>query len=158
MPPIQTVYYIVYSKAPVKEYSGLLGTIDLQCVWFLLSGGKTILEEQYIGSDPIGWYTSVLESQDMIVASSKIQKYKGHSYVWIEIDFEKTPIHEYTTWRDISENDTETLAWRPFWIPFEHGTTKECLGFAVSNRDCLLQSTTAKNPLSLQTVFDAIYG
>ncbi len=153
--PKQTIQYIVYSKAPVKQFNGILGAIDMQCIWFLLAGAKTLIEETYDGTDPIGWYTNVLGQQDMIVCSSKQQKYKGQTYVWLEIDYEKTPIQEFTTWRDISPSDKETLAWRPFWIPCDAGTTKECLGFAVRNRELPLQ-VQQKQPILLQTVLDAI--
>jgi hypothetical protein len=156
--PKQTIQYIVYSKAPVKQFTGILGTVDLQCVWFLLSGGKTLIEETYEGTDPVGWYKNVLEQQDMIVCSSKQQKYKGQTYIWLEIDYEKTPIQEFITWRDISATDKETLAWRPFWIPCDTGSSKECLGFAVRNRELSLQGPQQKQPIFLQTVLDAILG
>lgn len=155
--PKQTIQYIVYSKAPPKQFTGILGTLDLHCVWFLLSGGKTIIEESYDGADPVAWYKDVLEQQEMVICSSKQQKFKGQIYVWLEVDYEKTPIQEYTTWRDIQPSDTETLAWRPFWIPCETGTTKECLGFAVKNREYALQGKQYKQPILLQTVLDAIY-
>jgi hypothetical protein len=154
--PIQTIQYIVYSKAPSKQFTGILGAIELRCVWLLLTGAKTLIEEKYDGSDPIAWYKNVLESQEMIVSSAKQQKYKGQTIVWLEVDYEKTPIQEFTTWRDIEETDTETLAWRPFWVPCEAGSSKECLGFAVSNREYNLQSQ--KSPIVLQTVLDAILG
>jgi hypothetical protein len=152
----QTVQYIVYSKAPIKQFSGILGGIDLHCVWLLLTGGKTLIEEVYDGSDPIAWYRDVLNEQGMIVKSTKKQTYKGQTFVWLEVDYDQTPIQEYTTWRDLEPNDTETLAWKPFWIPCTTGTTKECLGFAVSSRETVLQSKQHKHPMSLQTVLDAI--
>jgi hypothetical protein len=156
--PKQVIQYIVYSKAPPKNFTGILGAIDLQCIWFLLTGGKTLIEETYDGDDPIAWYKTVLEQQDMVVVSAKQQKYKGQTFVWLEVDYEKTPIQEYVTWRDIPSTDTETLAWRPFWIPCETGTMKECLGFAVRNRELPLQGKQHKQPILLQTVLDAILG
>lgn len=147
------VYYIVYARPPVKTFSGILGDIDLHCIWFLLSGGKNIIDETYDGTDPIGWYKNVLEEQDMFVKETKQQKYKGTSYIWLEIDVEKTNIHEFTSWKELDKHDTETLAWRPFWVPCQHGTTKECLGFAVPAKEFPL---TKKGGLMLQTVLDAI--
>lgn len=147
------VYYIVYARPPVKTFSGILGDIDLHCIWFLLSGGKTIIDETYDGSDPIGWYKNVLEEQEMFVKETKQQKFKGSTYIWLEIDTERTAIHEFTSWKELDTKDTETLAWRPFWVPCEHGTTKECLGFAVPAKEF---SLSKKTPLMLQTVLDAI--
>jgi hypothetical protein len=154
--PKQTIQYIIYSKAPVKQATGILGQINLHCIWFLLAGGKILIEESYDGADPVGWYKKVLEEQDIIVSSAKQQKFKGQTFVWLEVDFEKTPIHEFTTWADADTVDTDTPLWRPFWVPCEPGSTKECLGFAVMNREYPLQGKQHKQPILLQTVLDAI--
>ncbi len=150
----QTITFIVYARGQPKEYTGILGQITLHCTWILLTGGKHLLEESYTGSDPVAWYKSVLEEQEMVVKTTKTQKFKGTTYVWIEVDAEKTPIEEYTTWRDLEPNDTTSLAWRPFWTPCTQSTTTECLGFAVKAREFPLQSKA--NSLTLQQVLDAI--
>lgn len=150
-----TYTYIVYAHPPPKQFTGILGSIDLHCVWLLLSGGKTLIQEEYSGADPIAWYKDVLEEQEMVVKSTKQQVYKGQSFIWIEIDAERTALTEFTSWKEVEAADTETLAWRPFWQPCSKGPSpQECLGFAVKAKEFPLQ--TKKNSLMLQTVLDAI--
>ena len=155
-----TVLFIVYAKSPPKRFSGILGEIDLYKIQFLLAGGKQLIQESYDGQDPATWYTKVLEEQDIIIAASKTQKIKGHTLVWLEVDAEKTPIHEFTIWTDLPANDNETLAWRPFYYSCttQSGSepVKECLGLAVKARETVL--FPGKQPILLNTVLDAILG
>jgi len=146
--------FIVYAKAPPKQFSGILGEIDLHAIQFLLVGGKYSIEETYAGSDPVEWYSEILEQQGIIVSQGKLQKYKGETFIWLQVDLERTPIEEFTSWSELDPSDTETLAWRTFYYPCYKGTTKECLGFAISAREIYLQKT--KRVLQLNTVLDAI--
>ena len=150
----QTITFIVYARGTPKSFTGILGQITLHCTWLLLIGGKSLIEETYTGSDPVEWYTKVLKDQEMTIKSTKTQKFKGGTYVWIEIDADKTPLEEYVTWRDLEPNDTTSLAWKPFWTPYAQGTSNECLGFAVKAREYALQNK--QSPLTLQQVLDAI--
>ena len=149
-----TVRFIVYARHPPKQFSGMLGTIDFHKLQFLLAGGKYLIEETYTGADPASWYTKVLGEQDIFICASQTQIIKGKTLVWLEVDAEKTPIDEFTIWTDLPSNDTETLAWRPFFYPCTTGTTKECLGLAVKARETAL--TQDNHPIMLQTVLDAI--
>ena len=146
--------YIIYAKTSPRQFNGILGPIDLYCVQLLLAGGKFLIEEVYGGDDPIGWYVNVLKDQDIHISQSKQQKYKGQNYIWLEVDTEKTPIHEFTQASEVPETDRETLAWRSTWYPCNGGTKNECLGLAVAARDVLLQTT--KTPLTMFDVLDAI--
>jgi hypothetical protein len=146
--------YIIYVKEPLKQFSGILGSIDLYKIHFLLVGGKYLIEETYTGADPVGWYKEILEQQEIYIQQDKQQKWKGNTVIWLEVDSSKTPINEFTSWKDLDPTDTETLAWKTIYYPCESGTSKECLGFAVSAREIPLQST--KQPLMLNTVLDAI--
>jgi len=150
----QTYICIVYVKHPARQFSGILGEIDLYKVQILLVGGKQLIEEDYSGSDPIKWYKDVLEEQDIFIRQGKQQKWKGQHILWMEVDIEKTPIHEFTSSKDLQDGDTETLAWKAFLYPCHSGTTKECLGFAVSARETALQAI--KQPIYLDTVLQAI--
>ena len=149
-----TVLFIVYAKEAPKHFNGILGEIDLHKIQFLLAGGKTLIQESYDGKEPDVWYKNVLEEQDIFVSNSKVQSYKGRTLVWLEVDAEKTPIHEFTIWTDLPSNDNETLAWRSFYYPCTSGTTIECLGLAVKARETTL--FPGKQPIMLHTVFDAI--
>ena len=151
-----TVLFIVYAKSPPKRFTGILGEIDLYKLQFLLAGGKQLIQETYDGPDPAAWYTKVLEDQDILISTAKTQKYKGQTIVWIEVDAEKTPIHEFTIWSDLPANDNETLAWRTFYYPCTTDATpvKECLGLAVKARETVL--FPGKQPILLNTVLDAI--
>ena len=149
----QTYTYIIYAKAPPKRCSGILGVIDLHHIQLLLAGGKYLIEESYEGKDPIGWYTEVLRDQEIIVKASKQQKHKGQTFCWLEIDSEKTPISEFTTWQEVSATDTETLAWRSIYYPCSL-EKKECLGLAVSAREMALQKKPAS--LMLTDILDAL--
>jgi hypothetical protein len=154
-----TYTYIVYGVPPPKHFHGILGEIELFQVKMLLAGGKTLITEQYDGEDPIEWYKTTLEEQEIFVKQSKEQKFGATRYIWLEVDTEKTPIDEFASWHDIDAKDTETLAWRTFNYPVCPATKKECLGLAVKAREiCITSSATNKQsqPLMLSTVLDAI--
>jgi hypothetical protein len=147
--------FIIYTKPTIRTFQGILGPIDVFTIHILLAGGKHLIEESYSGSDPIGWYTHTLREQDIYVSASKQQKYKGQSYIWLEVDPEQTPIHEFTSWQEVDDKDTETLAWRKIVYPCTAGTTKECLGLAVAARNICL-TRKGQTPLYLTNVLDAV--
>jgi hypothetical protein len=150
----QTYTYLLYACPPPKRMSGLLGEIDLYSIQMLLQAGKYLIEEKYDGPDPIGWYVQYLAEQGIIIRSTKTQQFKKKNYIWLEVDYEQTPISEFTQWLDLDPSDTETLAWRCVWYPCTAGTSKECLGFAVAAREVPLQ--TCQNPLTIGDVCSAI--
>ncbi len=151
-----TYTFIVYGVPQPKQFSGILGTIELIQVKMLLAGGKTLITEQYDGEDPVSWYKATLEEQDIVVKQSKEQKLGSMRYIWLEVDTEKTPINEFQTWRDLDPKDSETLAWRTFFYPVSPTTKKECLGFAVKAREMTITDSQSKQSLTLNTVLDAI--
>jgi len=127
----QTVQYIIYCAPPPKQHVGLLGNLDTYTVYLLLIGGHTGIQENIdTTTDPITFYTSILEEQGMTVKSTINQKLKEVQRVWIEID-PSTNIQEYTQWNELDRGDNETLAWKPFLVPCLEGTKKECLGLSV---------------------------
>jgi len=148
------VTYLVYGVEAPKFFKGILGQINLYTVHLLLQGGKTLIEESYQGTDPVGWYTKTLEEQEIYVQASKVQTYKGQTIIWLEVDITKTPVHEFTAWTELPETDTETLAWRTIHYPCSAETGKECLGLATAAKDIPLQ--TINHPLTLQQVLDAV--
>jgi hypothetical protein len=145
--------FLIYTKPKARQISGILGEFELVTIHFLLAGGKYLIEESYDGPDPISWYTEILGQQDIIVTASKQQKYKGTNYIWMEVDPEKTPISEFTSWKEVDSNDLETLAWRQVWYPCKQN--KECLGLAVKARETTFTPSN-KDPLTLSTILDAI--
>ena len=155
---MSTIQFLVYCQEPPKTFTGgLLGSIELHVIHLLLAGGKTLIEENYSGTDPVGWYTQCLEDQGMTVQSSRLQTYKGQTIVWLQIDHSKLKIEEYTLWTEVEEGDMETLAWRTVWYPCSAETKQECLGLAVVAKEVAIQSrAVAKNPLTLQQVLTAI--
>jgi hypothetical protein len=156
MKPAKSRYtFIIYTTPSRTPCTGILGTFELCTVQFLLAGGKYLIEEEYDGKDPVKWYTDTLKEQDIFVTSSKQQKYKGQNYIWLEIDPEKTPVHEFASWKDIDAKDMDTLAWRKVLYPCNSGTTKECLGLAVVAREICL-TKKGDSPLYLANVLDAI--
>lgn len=150
----QRYTFIIYARQGAKQFQGILGEFTLHSVQLLLAGGKTLIEEEYDGSDPIEWYRSVLAEQEIIVKESKQQHFKGRHYIWLEVDADKTPIHEFTTWNELSKNDLESLAWRQVWYPIQATTGKECLGFSGVANTISLQ--TKQNGLSMKEILEAI--
>jgi hypothetical protein len=149
-----TYTFIIYARQGQKQFQGILGEFTLHTVQLLLAGGKTLLEEQYDGEDPIQWYTNVLSEQEIHVKESKQQVYKGRQYIWLEVDSDKTPIHEFTTWKDIPEDDMESLAWRRIMYPIQVESGKECLGFAVIANEIPLQ--TKPGGFTMKNILEAI--
>lgn len=151
-----TYTYIIYSKPKIQCFNGLLGPIDVFTTYILLAGGKYLIEETYKGDSPMRWYISTLEEQGIYVSESKTQKYKGQTYIWLEVDPETTPIHEFASWKEVEANDTDTLAWRKVVYPCTAGTNRECLGLAVVAREICLTKHD-RQPLYLSNVLDAIF-
>ena len=147
--------FIIYTTPRKATFTGILGKFDLYTIQFLLAGGKYLIEEEYTGKDPAEWYAQTLKEQDIIVISSKQQKFKGLNYVWLEVDPVETPLHEFTVWADVPESDTDTLAWRKIMYPCSVNTNTECLGFTVVTRELNL-AEPKKQPMYLNTVLDAI--
>jgi hypothetical protein len=145
--------FLIYTKPISRNFSGILGDLELYTIHFLLAGGKYLIEETYDGPDPVSWYTEILGQQDIHVTATKQQKYKGTNYIWMEVDPEKTPLSEFTNWSEVESNDLETLAWRKVVYPCKNN--KECLGLAVKARETCL-TAPKKDPLFLSTILDAI--
>jgi hypothetical protein len=151
---MSTVQYIVYTLETPRKVSGLLGALDIYCIQLLLIGGRTGIEESVNAKDPVAYYTTILEEQGMVVKSSHLETLKAIKRVWIEIDSEQTPIHEYTSWKDVEEKDTETLAWKPFWIPCLEGSRTESLGLSVVARETAV--FRGKHKVTLQDIFSTL--
>ncbi len=154
--PSKVYTYIIYSKPKIQTFNGILGAIDVFTTYILLAGGKYLIEETYTGNYPMDWYISTLKEQGIYVSESKTQKYKGQSYIWLEVDPETTPIHEFASWKEVDMEDVDTLAWRKITYPCTAGTNKECLGLAVVAREICL-TKDGKPPLYLSNVLDAIF-
>jgi hypothetical protein len=120
-----------------------------------LAGGKYLIEEEYDGKEPVKWYIDTLKEQDIIVSSSKQQKYRGQNYIWLEVDPVKTPIQEFTVWTEVPDSDIDTLAWRKIMYPCSTETNTECLGFAVMARE-MNMAEPKKAPMYLNMILDAI--
>lgn len=148
------IIFIVYAKRPTQTRTGILGTIDVHCIQLLLAGGKYCIEEVYEGKDPEKWYSDILTEQGIHIQSSNKQSWKSRTIVWLEVDPEQTPIHEFTMWNDVADHDTETLAWKTVLFPCSQGTITECLGLAVPTQEINMFPKTPK--LSLYTVLQAI--
>ena len=149
--------FIIYATPMKKTFQGILGEIDFYTIDFLFAGGKYLIEEQYDGKDPVGWYTGILEEQDIFVKSSKKQKMKQKQVIWLEIDPVKTPISEFTTYLEVEEHDNSTLAWRRIYFPCAKGTQKECLGLAVVAREMALSPKNRLN-ITLSDILEGILG
>jgi hypothetical protein len=151
-----TVYtYIIYTKPTSKRMSGILGEIDLYTIHFLLAGGKLLVEEKYDGPDPVGWYSTILAEQGIHISNTKQQKYKNRTCIWLEVNPETTPIEEFTSWKEVEGDASDTLAWRTVYYPCTAGTKTECVGIAVAARD--VSFTDKKStPMYLTTILEAI--
>jgi hypothetical protein len=147
--------FIFYTPPTLKKFNGILGEIDLYSIRLLLAGGKYLVEEQYEGNDPISWYTEIMKEQDIYISNSKTQTYKGKKYIWMEIDAEKTPVDEFMTWLQVSPEDTDSLAWRTFYIPCTVNTKNECLGLGVVARERVMTEPN-KIPILLNTILEGI--
>ena len=148
------VQCIIYAKEQPKKFSGILGEIDLHTIHLFLVAGHQGIQETITVNNPIDFYTTFLRDQDIIVKSTRMEQLTDIKRIWIEVDSEKTPISEYTQWNQCTPTDTDTLAWKQYWIPCTAGTKKECLGMAVAAAEQKLFS--GKAPLSYQAVFSTI--
>ena len=148
------VQCIIYAKEPPKKFTGIIGEIDLHTIHLFLAAGHQGITETIEAKNPIEFYTSFLKEQDMIIKSARMESVGTLKRIWIEIDTDQTPISEYTQWNQCEPTETDTLAWKPFWISCTAGTTKECLGLAISATEQRL--FTGKAPLSLQAIFTTI--
>jgi hypothetical protein len=148
------IIFIVYANRPTQTRHGILGPIDVHCIQLLLAGGKYCIEEVYEGNDPIGWYTNILQEQGIQIKGASQQTWKGRTLVWLEVDPEQTPIHEFTMWNDVPEHDIDTLAWKPVLFPCTPGTHTECLGLAVSTQEINMFPKQPK--LNLYTILQTI--
>jgi len=151
---MSTVQYIVYTLEKPKKVTGLLGNLDIYVIQLLLIGGRTGIEETIKSNEPMAYYTTILEEQGMVVKASHLETLKAVKRVWIEIDSEKTPIHEYTSWKDVDEKDTGSLAWKPFWIPCLEGSRTESLGLSVVAREVAV--FTGKHKVTLYDIFSSV--
>lgn len=150
--------FVVYTKNKPKEFTGIFGPFTLYCPCFLLVGGKRLPTEQFEGTaeQARDWYCKHLESQGMVLRSSKV----AEGRIWIEVDGENTDISEFTLAEELEPGDTETLAWWRTYYPCSKSDDsntkrKECLGFGVVTREIQLSSST-KYPLSLDTAIQFI--
>ena len=156
-PPKKTEYtFLIYAKYEPRIFQGILGTIHLQHISLLLSGGRYLIRETYDGSDPVEWYTKVLEEQSIVIKASKKQSYKGQNYIWLQVDEEKTPIHEYIMWEEVAEGDLDTLAWRHVYYPCSEAGA-ECIGLSCAAKDICL-TEPHKPELMMKDVLDAVLG
>jgi hypothetical protein len=142
--------YIIYMTPKIKKFSGILGEIDFYTISLLLAGGKSIIEEEYEGNDPVGWYCASLEDQNMKVLKSKIQTIKGKQYIWIEIERDPSQISPLT-----GEETMDELIWKTFYYTCKSDTKEECLGLIVSAKEIVL-NRDRKQPIYLTTLLDAI--
>jgi hypothetical protein len=149
-----TIQYIIYCIEPKKQVIGLLGALDTYVVNLLLVGGRTGIEEVIDTKSPVEYYTSILSEQGMTIKSTQYEKLKGIQRVWIEVDFEKTPIHEYTSWNQVDAQDNETLAWKPYWITCLEGSKKEFLGLSVVAKE--IPVFGGKHKVTLDDVFTTV--
>jgi hypothetical protein len=153
MPP-KTLHFIVYARLPKRQVEGILGELDIYTFYFLLAGGKHTIQETYTGTNPEEWYSEFLREQGIIVKESYSTQTKTKTFIWMEVDEAKTPIHEFTQAEDIPEDDLETLGWRRILVPCEKGTVRECLGLMVGAQQSRIEPTT--NGLSMAYVLQAL--
>lgn len=143
---MKNVYsFIVYAKEPPTQRTGILGVIDLHVIHFLLIGGKEIPQEEYEGSAESAaiWYRTYLEENGVHAIHVKTT---GQT-IWFQVDLEKTCLDEFPFYQDISATDTETIVWRSIWYPCAEGTTRECLGLAIGNRETLVSGVPLESLL-----------
>lgn len=130
--------FLIYAEMPAKTFHGILGEICLASISLLLSGGKYLIREKYTGSDPARWYSQTLEEQGIFIESSQEQSFKGKKYIWLKVNTEKTPVHEFASWDEISEEQKDAFAWRHVVYPYSPTTGKECLGLACAAQEVIL--------------------
>ena len=149
----QPIQYIVYCIEPIKKFNGLLGGIDLYVVNLLLLGGSKGIIENIDTETPVEWYVNILKDQDMIIKSTRHEKLKGMQRIWIEVD-SSTPLSEYTSWKEVNQDDTEILAWKPYWVPCLEGSVKESLGLSVVSKETVIYP--GKYKVTLQDILTTV--
>lgn len=154
----QVYSFCIYGVEQPKSFTGLLGPIDLYCVQLLLAGGRYLVDEEFEGDtlSAIRWYMDTLKQQDIIIKSHFTKKIRSKSIIFLQVDLEQTPVHEFTQAHEVAKTDFETLAWKPCWIPCAKGTSKECLGFEVSTREVPLVPSKQKSTVHLQDIIEAV--
>ena len=137
-----TYSFLVYGKEQPKRFTGILGDIDMHVVHMLLEGVKEIPQEEFQGNIEKAaiWYDTYLKEQDI---HASLKKTTGAT-LWFEVNLETSPIEEFPQYHELDKGDQETLVWRTFWYPTIAGTTTECLGFSVGNRECKISGVTAE--------------
>jgi hypothetical protein len=135
-------YYVVAVEPP-KKVTGIIGALDIYVAHILLENGSSPPQELCRpGVDPIAWYRSHLESQDIYTSGGEAF---GPSESIIYVDIAKTNVDEFMNVRGLSPAELEgSMAWRSFIIPCHAGTTKEALGFWV----CAQKEMIGGQPLS----------
>jgi hypothetical protein len=131
---MKSVYsFIVYAKEQPKQFSGILGDIDLYPIHILLLGGTQLPQEEFNGNvtKAAQWYTSYLHDNDVTVRHVKTTG----KLLWFEVDLLKTEMNQFTYYHELEKGDTETIVWRTFWYPCTKGTVRECLGLAIVNME-----------------------
>jgi hypothetical protein len=139
-------YYVVAVESP-KKTTGIIGALDIYVTHILLENGTTPPQELcQPGVDPIAWYRSHLETQDIYTcggAAFDDGTSAGASIIYV--DTAKTNVDEFMNVRGLSPAELEgSMAWRSFIIPCHAGTTKEALGFWV----CAQKEMIGTQPLS----------
>jgi hypothetical protein len=134
-------YYVVAVEPP-KKVTGIIGALDIYVAHILLENGSSPPQELcQPGVDPIAWYRSHLETQDIYTSGGAAF---GEASI-IYVDTAKTNVDEFMNVRGLSPAELEgSMAWRSFIIPCHAGTTKEALGFWV----CAQKEMIGGQPLS----------
>jgi hypothetical protein len=57
-----------------------------------------------------------LAPNDLFAKTITKHKMNNQDYYFVEIDTQKTDLNSMYMWNELSENDTETLCWRTFYI------------------------------------------
>jgi hypothetical protein len=123
---MKTTCLVFARETPLKFTGGLLGSIDLHSISFLVdSKGHLLKEPSEKAEDNI---KAICDGMNYPIISIKLYK----TLLVVEVDLSENPIYEQMNWRDIKESDTTALAWRTIQYPTALGTTNECLGFSAA--------------------------
>jgi hypothetical protein len=147
--------FLIYAEMPTKIFTGILGEIHMANLTLLLAGGKYLIREKYAGSDPAAWYSQTLEEQGIFIESSREQIFRGKTYIWLKVDAEKTLVHEFASWDEISEEQKDAFAWRHVVYPYSLTTGKECLGLACAAQDIILTEPSQPS-ITMRDVLESI--
>lgn len=131
----QTKQYVclIYAREePTKFEGGLLGSINLERISFLVDGQGFLPKEPTAKASQN--MKKLCESLCLPIKSETLYK----SLLVIEVDASDSPIHEQMSWREIDEKDSSALGWRTVLYPLSVETGEECLGFfAAAKNDSL---------------------